>query len=119
MLEKELARNQAKLYNPDNAAKISEMLVDSECGYVPYEDVVDQFGKQKTEAMIKRNILHYRQSWPGTCCRLRSSGWYRRQGFLRSEPWSGFLSRFDSVRRNYQSCPGECSHRFHGESGAV
>jgi hypothetical protein len=31
----------------------------SECGYVPYEDVESQFGKVEIEVMIRRNILHY------------------------------------------------------------
>ena len=60
MLQKELALDQNKVYTPEDVAKVFEMLVDSGCGYVPYEDVISQFGKLKTEAMIKRNILYYR-----------------------------------------------------------
>jgi hypothetical protein len=60
MLQNELALDQAKVYNPDEVSKIFELLVNSEGGYVPYEDVESRFGKVKIEAMIRRNILHYR-----------------------------------------------------------
>ena len=62
MLEKELALHLDRVYNPQDVAQIFEMLVDAGCGYVQYDDDLSRFGMRKTEAMIKRNIIHYRPS---------------------------------------------------------
>jgi hypothetical protein len=62
MLEKELALHLDRVYNPKDLIQIFEMLLDDGCGYVQYDAVVSRFGMRKTEAMINRNIIHYRPS---------------------------------------------------------
>jgi hypothetical protein len=62
ILEQELALHQDRVYNPQDVFQIFEMLAGAGCGYVFYDDVLSRFGMRKTEAMIKRNIIHYRPS---------------------------------------------------------
>jgi hypothetical protein len=57
-----VAINLDRVYNLRDVIHIFYMLVHAGCGYVQYDDVVSQFGICKTEAMIKRRILHYRPS---------------------------------------------------------
>ncbi|OAV92045.1 hypothetical protein PTTG_27761 [Puccinia triticina 1-1 BBBD Race 1] len=51
----------ATTYKEQEAIKVSQLLLDSP-GYLPYANIVKEFGNAIVEEMIERNFLHYRPS---------------------------------------------------------
>jgi hypothetical protein len=48
----------AKTFGKKEALAVSELLVNSSCGYTSYHGLVEQFGGAVVEEMVQRNFLH-------------------------------------------------------------
>ncbi len=49
-----------KSYTKKNVLDVFSAIVNSGCGYVPYQTLADLVGSEEVNKMIEHNILHYR-----------------------------------------------------------
>jgi hypothetical protein len=62
-----------KPYTRKDILDVLSAIVNSGCGYVPYDDLIESVGSLQVDTMIEQNIIHYRppsrynadlQPWP-------------------------------------------------------